>query len=287
MGSHFQNIVLFSYTRLREVGNVKQNGVPKVDEAAASLYQDKVWRKRMEHPETKAGVASVERALALLRAFSRDNLRLSLAELAEATGLYKSTILRLAQTLEAEGLLVRTAGGLYHVGPASLHLATLYQQSIEPAEVILPALRRLNRETGESACFNIRNGDNRVCVYRIESVHRLRDHVMVGDVIPLQQGAAGHVLTAFSGARGRKYAAIRERGVAVSLSEVSAGVAALAAPVFEGGERLAGALVVSGPQSRIDDATMRKIEPLLLDVARDVTRQLGGDSRLIGHTDET
>lgn len=240
----------------------------------------------MENPEARGGVASVERALALLRAFSREKLRLSLAELADATGLYKSTILRLAQTLEAEGLLARTPAGLYHVGPASLHFATLYQQAVEPAEVLLPALRRLNRETGESACFNIRNGDNRVCVYRIESVHRLRDHVMVGDVIPLQQGAAGHVLTAFSGARGRKHARIRKRGVAISLGEVSPGVAAIAAPVFETGERLAGALVVSGPRSRIDDAAIRTIEPLLVDVARDVTRQLGGDPNLIGHADD-
>ncbi|MDB5642827.1 MAG: transcriptional regulator, IclR family [Hyphomicrobiales bacterium] len=228
------------------------------------------------------GVASVERAFAVLRAFTRETPRLTLAELAEATQLYKSTILRLAQTLEAEGLLARTPAGQYHIGPAALQLARLYQQSVEPAEIILPALRLLNRETGESACFNIRNGDNRVCVYRIESVHRLRDHVMVGDIIPLKNGAAGHILTAFAGARGQKHALVRKRGVAISLGEVSPGVAAIAAPVFEGGERLSGALVVSGPRSRMDDSTIRKIEPLLLRTAREVTGQLGGDASLIG-----
>jgi DNA-binding IclR family transcriptional regulator len=228
------------------------------------------------------GVASVERALALLRAFSRQTPRLSLAELADATRLYKSTILRLAQTLEAEGLLARTPTGLYHIGPAALQLATLYQQSVEPSEIIMPALRQLNRATGESACFNIRNGDNRVCVYRIESVHRLRDHVMVGDIIPLKKGAAGHILTAFSGARSQKHALIRRRGVAISLGEVSPDVAAIAAPVFEGGERLAGALVISGPRSRMDDATIKKLEPLLLMTARAVTGHLGGNPELIG-----
>lgn len=237
----------------------------------------------MDDVELKSGgVASVERALSVLRAFSRERLVLSLAELAEATGLYKSTILRLAQTLEAEGLLARTPAGQYRVGPLALQLATLYQQSIEPAELILPALRKLNRETGESACFNIRNGDNRVCVYRIESVHRLRDHVMVGDVIPLQHGAAGHILTAFSGADDKTSASIRKRGVAISLAEVTPDVAAMAAPVFEAGERLAGALTVSGPRTRLDKAAIKRIEPMLLEVARDLTRELGGDVGLIG-----
>lgn len=233
----------------------------------------------MDDAETR-NVSSVERALMLLSAFTKDRPRLSLAELAEETGLYKSTILRLALPLEARGLLARTPAGLYHVGPACLHLATLHQQSIEPAEIIMPALRRLNRETGESACFNIQNGANRVCVYRIESRHRLRDHVMVGDVISLEQGAAGHVLRAFSGAPGRALAAIRKRGTAVSLGEVSPGVAALAAPVFEAGERLAGALVVSGPRTRLDKAALQRIEPVVLSVAQDVTRQLGGDAAL-------
>ncbi|MDB5508778.1 MAG: transcriptional regulator, IclR family [Hyphomicrobiales bacterium] len=234
----------------------------------------------MDDTETRSGVASVERALALLRAFTRDRPRLSLAELAEATGLYKSTLLRLAQTLEGDGLLSRTPGGIYHLGPACLHLATIYQQAVEPAEIILPALRALNRLTGESACFNIRNGDKRVCVYRIESVHRLRDHVMVGDVIPLAQGAAGHILSAFSGMPGRKYALIRKRGLAISLEEVTPGVAAIAAPVFEAGESLAGALVVSGPRTRLDKIAIDRIGPLLLDSARDVTRQLGGSLAL-------
>ncbi|SEB78124.1 transcriptional regulator, IclR family [Beijerinckia sp. 28-YEA-48] len=220
-------------------------------------------------------VASVERALNLLLAFSIARPRMTLADLAEATGLYKSTILRLAQTLEALGFLSRSESGQYYLGSATLQLARLHQEAFEPAEVIIPALRLLVEETGESACFNIRNGDNRVCLYRIESHHRLRDHVTVGDVIPLKHGAAGHILEAFSGGEGARNAQIRKKGYSVSLAEVSQEVAAIAAPVFKTGGELAGAITVSGPRSRIDDDALKRLEGIILKTADILSKRLG------------
>lgn len=228
-----------------------------------------------EEADTKH-VASVERALSLLLAFSEEKPRLSLVELAAATGLYKSTIIRLSQTLESAGFLARASNGHYYVGPAALQLSRLHQEAIEPAELIIPALRQLVDETGESACFNIRSGTNRVCLYRIESHHRLRDHVMVGDVIPLHLGAAGHVLEAFGGAKGPRNAQIRKAGYSVSLAEVSTGVAAIAAPVFKESSELAGALVISGPRSRIDDAALKRLENIIVEAAEALSKRLGG-----------
>ncbi|MBN9080975.1 MAG: IclR family transcriptional regulator [Rhizobiales bacterium] len=220
-------------------------------------------------------VASVERALSVLQAFTTERPRMTLVDLAAATGLYKSTILRLCQTLEVAGFLARSGSGHYYVGAATLQLARLHQEAVEPAELILPALRELVEETGESACFNIRNGDNRVCLYRIESHHRLRDHVMVGDVIPLKFGAAGHVLEAFSGGKSPRHAQIRKAGYSISLAEVSNGVAAIAAPVFKGGGELAGAIVLSGPRSRIDDMTLKRLEGVIIKAAQALSKRFG------------
>ena len=62
--------------------------------------------------EDKAGgtVAAVERALEVLQAFRVQDASLTLADLEERTGLYKSTILRLAATLENFGYLSRAGG---------------------------------------------------------------------------------------------------------------------------------------------------------------------------------
>src|SRR3712207_9376492 len=62
-------------------------------------------------------VEAVERALTILEAFREGEEALSLAALAEKTGFYKSTILRLAASLEGFGYLAREARGLYRLGP--------------------------------------------------------------------------------------------------------------------------------------------------------------------------
>ena len=57
------------------------------------------------------GVAAVDRALSLLCAFKEGDLSLSLAELAERTRLYKSTVLRLLASLEHGGWVQRLDDG--------------------------------------------------------------------------------------------------------------------------------------------------------------------------------
>ena len=60
-----------------------------------------------KEPPAVKGVSAVERALAVLSAFRRGDGALSLAELAERTGLVKSTIMRLAVSLQRYRLLAR------------------------------------------------------------------------------------------------------------------------------------------------------------------------------------
>ena len=64
------------------------------------------------------GVAAVDRALSILAAFEDGNRQLELAELARRTGLYKSTLLRLAVSLERGGMLRRGADGAFQIGRA-------------------------------------------------------------------------------------------------------------------------------------------------------------------------
>ncbi len=67
-------------------------------------------RKRKAKPALE-GVAAVDRALTLLSAFRKGDTAVSLAELAERTGLVKSTIMRLAISLEEHGYYASRVGG--------------------------------------------------------------------------------------------------------------------------------------------------------------------------------
>lgn len=223
-------------------------------------------------------IAAVERAFSLLEAFGDGIETLTLGELAERTGLYKSTVLRIAQTLERLGYLGRNRDGAYHIGPAPLRLGRLYQAAVRPEDVIVPVLRDLVDRTRESAGFHVRFNDNRLCLYRVDSPELIRDHFRPGDSMPITQGAGGEILLAFGTPRDERFAGVRERMLAVSRGEIAKDMGGMAAPVFNANDELEGSLTLSGVASHFDDEAVARFGPVLLDAARRITAALGGDT---------
>ena len=144
-----------------------------------------------------SGVASVDRALAVLTTFKRGDKALSLAELTRRTGLVKTTVLRLAISLEQCGLLKRLDDGGYRLDAEVLRLAAVYQDQLDLEALISPILKQLVDMTQETASFYIRRGEQRMCLFRVDSPHRLRLHVRPGDLLPMDKSAIAQVLRAF------------------------------------------------------------------------------------------
>lgn len=191
-------------------------------------------------------VEAVERALSILESFSETRPSLSLADLSAETGLYKSTILRLCASLQRFGYLTRNQqDGCFRPGPSVWRLAALYRRSYDLGEYIRPTLRKLVVATGETASFSVRDGQDRVCLYRENSPNPIRHHLDEGVRLPLDRGAAGRVLRAFSGDGDADHDVAR-KGFAVSVGERSPDVAAVAVPVFRAFDKyFRGALAVS------------------------------------------
>ncbi len=229
------------------------------------------------------GVATLERALTILAAFTPTETSLPLAELSRRTGLYKSTLLRLLGTLERFDYVGQQRDGSYHIGPGAFYLGGLYQRWVQPPELIQPVLQRLVDATGESASFNVRQGEVRVCVYRIDSPQTIRDHIRVGDVLPMSHGAVGRLLAAFADLdtppADPVLAAIRERCHVLTSGEIAADMAAKAVPVFGAGPELAGCLAITGPSARFTPAAVDNMRVHLLQAASDLSYRLGGRYR--------
>jgi DNA-binding IclR family transcriptional regulator len=214
------------------------------------------------------GAAAVDRALSLLAAFRSGDISLSLAELAARTRLYKSTVLRLLASLEHARLLQRLENGTYGLGSEVARLSTLYAASFSLDRVVLPVLRELVEKTGESAAYHVRQGQARLCLYRVDSPHPIRDHIKAGDLLPPDRGTGGRVLAAFdpelsrgASTRDRKlYAQIREQGYFAATGDRLAEVAGISAPVFHADGSLAAAVTLTMPSHRYDE---RYVKPVL------------------------
>jgi DNA-binding IclR family transcriptional regulator len=224
----------------------------------------------------EGGVAAVDRALSILDAFAESDPRLSLAEIAKRTGLYKSTVLRLIKSLEKFGYMHRSDDGAYQLGSKTLFLGSLYQRHFRTSDVVPAVLRQVVDQLKEGASLYVRDGDYRVCLHRIDSTHAVRYSVHEGDRLPLNVGASSHIIRAFAGATGARYEQIRREMYSASYGERDPETAAVACPVFGTAEAFVGALTISGPKYRIESLGLERILPVLFKHAIELSRFLGG-----------
>lgn len=231
-------------------------------------------------PEAEApgkGVAAVDRALSILAAIEQGEEAPTLSDLARATGLYKSTILRLLESLQGHGYVSRVQDSRYALGPAVRRLGMAYERRNPLRDLVEPVMAALVEAGCESPSFHVRQDARlRLCLFRRESNHSTLDRVHAGDLLPLDRGAAGRVILAFDGAEGEAFEAVRVAGHACSLGERDPECAGLAAPVFGPHRRLIGALSLSGPRERFNAENVVAMRAHLLPAAAGLSVALGG-----------
>jgi len=220
------------------------------------------------------GVEAVERALQILDCFDPGVSELSLAELAKRTGQYKSTILRLAVSLEKFGYLIRGENGRFRLGPTTWRLGASYRQSFDLSDIIRPELKLLSDATNETASFYIREGMSRICLYRSEPARAIRHSITEGASMPLDRGATGKVLLAFSSDPEEGNPSIRSSGFAISLGERDPEVAAVSVPLRSAAGRLVGAIAVSGLITRFNEDRCADLVAALVESQKRLTAQI-------------
>lgn len=225
----------------------------------------------------RSGAQTVERALALLRAFEATDEALSLAALAEHAALNASTARRLARVLTDGGVLIRNpATDRYQLGPTLAILGRKAENRLGYSQA-LPVLQQLSESTGESVNLGIRTGHDVQVVLDVPSTQPLRFDQAPGTRVPLYLSAMGKCLLAYCsdpdtvirslGELTRRtdrtitdpdrlrqeLQHVCERGWALNDEERNPGVRAIAVPIRHDGAIAVGALAVQGPTIRVTD----------------------------------
>ena len=223
---------------------------------------------------SEQNVSAVERALMILDAFTGKDADLSLKDLSERTGMYKSTLSRLAGTLESRGFLMISGRGRYRLGPALWRLGSIYRRSFRMDDIVRPHLAALVEESGETASFYVPEGSNRLCLFRENSSRSLRHHLEEGAILPTDRGAAGHVIRAWGNGIDDRALEVLQAGFAQSDGERDPDISAIAVPVLDRHKQMLGVLTLSGPASRFTSEVRLKTLPLLQSHALDCGRSL-------------
>lgn len=229
--------------------------------------------ERNAGPERTSDLLGVTRAGELLFAFSLERPELGLTQLASVTGLNKSTVHRLAQTLVSLGLLEQNEQTrAYRLGVEILRLSDIVKSSLDIRKEARSALRQLREKTGETVYLMLLRDRAAVCAERIEGWHPMRDlSTPPGSVVPLHVGAGGSAILGASdpetleivasGISAESEAALRRRvayahdhGYAIARGDVSQGVGAIAVALKDKSERPIGAVSLGGLLERVEES---------------------------------
>jgi DNA-binding IclR family transcriptional regulator len=245
------------------------------------------------------GVQVLDRAVHLLAAL-RDSGEMTAQQLAAAVDEPRSTVYRLLSSLRAHGLVdVGTAPGSYVLGLELFTLGAGVPARFDLRRVALPVMERIHAMTEETVYLCVRHGGAGVCIERIDGLHVQSLALRVGGSLPLHAGGASMALLAHAPEEEwRAYAAdglapltpqtitstkalvralreTRERGYAVSDQDVTVGIAAIGAPVFDHRDRVVGALSLSGLRDLVLGSELERNRTLVVDGAREISRGLG------------
>lgn len=243
----------------------------------------------------------------VLRAVSTSEPQgVSTSDVARVTGLARPTTHRLLSSLLGEGLVDRDDTGRWLLGPELYFLGTSAATRYDVTQVAQPFVRALAEETGESAFFSARRGDETVCLIREDGSFPLRSHVLFeGARFPLGVVSAGLVILAHlddrevDGYLGRvdlveqfgpshRAEQIRERiaqtrldGYGTNPGLVVEGSWGMAAAVFDHVGSPRWALTLTGVTHRFDADRRKVLGARLLREAHSLGRQLDPELRRV------
>jgi IclR family transcriptional regulator, acetate operon repressor len=239
------------------------------------------------------GTRAIDRAAQLLVRVVESDTPETVTELAETTGLPKSTASRLVAALERQGLLQReSVRGSVQPGPVLVSFARRGVPYAELVGVCEPALERLADATGETVNLAVPAARGVEQLAQRDSRHFLGSTNWVGRTVPYHASAVGKVLLAFGAARmpgrlealtprtvtdprelTRELDEVVSRGYAGAVEELEPGLWAVAAPVT-GPTGVVAALSISGPTVRLPEDRLDELGRRLVDEAAAVSAQL-------------
>lgn len=261
-------------------------------------------------PVRGALVPAVQRAISLLERLASQREPMSLARLASELSLPKSSVHGLCNTLQSSGYLRRQDDGTYRLGPRVMGLAeafvastgvaqefnAIWQDSAAPlpedtvvlsvlsgAEVIYVALRNGTRPLGLAFNIGMRLPAYLAATGKVQLAYQPEAVVLrlLGEgPLPAMAGPAPVPVAQVMA----ELARVRQQGFSVDDQGVREGVHCMAAPVFDAAGRVVAGIGVCIHQPQLATDGGARHRAWLLQVARALSRRLGGDGPL---TDES
>ena len=243
---------------------------------------------------------SVRKAITLLRATAASTDGTSVSALARAAGLPRATALRLIQTMEREGFLLRVPeADRVLLGPELLRLARRVDTATLLHEVARGRLSELTDAVRETVTLSVMAPDGGLdLVDQVDGPHHLIPRSWLGQRFPLHASSSGklllstydeqrlerflrdplpaltpHTITTRRALR-QELEQVRARGYATTVDEMEEGLAGVSVGIFGESRALVGTINVTGVSQRLDEGARRRAVEHVREVVEDIEAAL-------------
>jgi DNA-binding IclR family transcriptional regulator len=245
-------------------------------------------------------INSVLKAVRILKLFSTAEPQLSLAEISRRLDIPKSTAHHLLNTLLVEGLIEKVDRESYALAPGIITLTQNVRVNVDLRDRAAPYLRSLADLHRESVYLTIRDGDQVLYIYAVESPHRLMARTAVGEHAYMHCTGVGksilahlpeaevdgilsrtgmprytaHTLTDPAALK-QQLTQTRERGYSFDFQEHEMGNFCVGAPIFDARAAVIGACSVAGIDPEIVGSRATAISADIVNTTLQISRNMG------------
>jgi IclR family acetate operon transcriptional repressor len=245
-------------------------------------------------------IPNLRNACRVLKLLREHPSGLKAADLARALGIPVTSTMRIATTLQLEGL-VQKSDGRYGLGPVLIYLGNAALAGTDIRRIALPVLKKLARDSSETAHLAVPCNERSLIIAVEDSPHPLRVASSAGFLTDLHSSSTGKIFLSyvfnrqFSGFEAmeapyrhtertltrkpdleREIELTRKRGYSVDNEECHFGVRCVAAPIFSPGGSVVAAMGITA-------ATVRLAEKRIPEMAARVKAAAAELSGLLGH----
>jgi len=243
----------------------------------------------------------VDRLMGILTSLSTNPGGLGITEISEMQNLPRSTVHRILRALMEYRLVSQDdQTKKYRLGMGLLRLTVELLNQNQLRTIAMPYLSALAQSLGETVYLSVLEGDEALCIGKVDGPQGLRYFVELGRRMPFNCAASAKVLLAYLTKKKaeeilrannlQKYtdksivnkeellqhlAEVRKKGYAICDGELELGTRGIAVPIFGADGNVAGSISVVGPSQRFTEAFMERAIRETQKVALKIEEELG------------
>ena len=259
--------------------------------------------------KVQRGVQSIEVGLRLVVALAASSRPLTLKDLAAGAGMTASKAHRYLVSLVRSGLVAQhDASGLYDLGDLALTAGLTKLSRVDAYQVALEFLGELRTLTDETVLLAVWNGQAPIAIRWMEAERPVNVHVRLGTALPLMNSATGRAFAAHMpvgmvgpaiegelalgvtptlngktisrGAYDKILVETRRRGLAQVRGDLTQGINALSAPIFDHQGAVPFVMTVVGTAGAFNSELTGPVAKTLQRTAAQCTKAIGGTADL-------